>query len=144
MTRVGLAVAGLALALSLAPPPVTADQGRLIITVASLAPEGSVWDLELKQLGSDWQKLSNGAVSLRIAPGGRLGSEPTVIRQLRAGARPEAAALTTPNRTKAGISRNDTTCCGGSTKAGSGPMWMRVITVPITELITIGENAPSP
>jgi hypothetical protein len=55
-----------------------------------------------------------------------------------------ASALTRPSSTKAGISRNETTCCGGSVKAASGPMWTRVITVPITELITTGEKAPRP
>ncbi|HUF46845.1 MAG TPA: TRAP transporter substrate-binding protein DctP [Vicinamibacterales bacterium] len=95
MKRAGLAVVGLAVAAWAALPVETGAQGRVTITLASLAPEGSVWDLELKQMGSDWSKLSNGSVQLRVAPGGRLGSEASVIRQLRAGARPEAAALTT-------------------------------------------------
>ena len=54
-----------------------------------------------------------------------------------------ASALTTPSRANAGSSQNEATTCGGSWKAASAPMWMRVITVPITELITTGEKADS-
>jgi len=95
MKRVWMIVAVVALAVvALAPTGLTA-QGRVAITLASLAPEGSVWDIELKQLAADWAKLSNNTVQLRLFPGGRLGTESAVITQMRAGARPEAAALTT-------------------------------------------------
>lgn len=95
MRRVWTIAIGAALAIAAAAPPGVTTQGRVIITLASLAPEGSVWDTELKQLASDWARLSNGSVQLRVAPGGRSGSECDVVPQLRAGVRPEAAALTT-------------------------------------------------
>jgi len=95
MRRVWMSAPAVALAVvALAPAGLTA-QGRVTITLASLAPEGSVWDLELKQLAADWARLSTNAVQLRLFPGGRLGTETAVITQMRAGARPEAAALTT-------------------------------------------------
>jgi TRAP-type C4-dicarboxylate transport system substrate-binding protein len=88
-------VIGAALAVVAAMPAGVTAQGRVIITLASLAPEGSVWDNELKQLAADWGKLSNNSVQLRVFSGGRLGTESSVISQMRAGARPEAAVLTT-------------------------------------------------
>ena len=94
MRRVFAIVIGLAAALAAAAPAEVTAQGKVILTLASLAPEGSVWDTELKQVASDWRRLSNASVDLRIAPGGRSGSECDVVPQLRAGTRPEAAALT--------------------------------------------------
>ncbi len=95
MRRVWMIVIGAALAVVAAMPAGVTAQGRVIITLASLAPEGSVWDNELKQLAADWGKLSNNSVQLRVFSGGRLGTESSVISQMRAGARPEAAVLTT-------------------------------------------------
>ncbi len=94
-TRVWMIATGAALSIAAALPAGITAQGRVIISLASLAPEGLVWDVELKQLAADWGKLSNGTVQLRLFPGGRLGSESSVVSQMRAGARPEAAALTT-------------------------------------------------
>jgi len=88
-----LAAAAAAAVFVLAPVGVTAQGARF--SVASLAPEGSLWDVELRQLGAEWSKLSGNTVRLQPYPGGRLGSEPQIISLLRAGARPEAAALTT-------------------------------------------------
>jgi TRAP-type C4-dicarboxylate transport system substrate-binding protein len=52
---------------------------------ASLLPEGSLWDKELRQLGAAIQQGSDGRVSLRVYAGGVAGDEPDVLRKLRIG-----------------------------------------------------------
>jgi len=97
MKRMWMILAGAAsaaLAVTSAPADLAA-QGRVTLTLASLAPEGSVWDIELRQMASEWGAISGGRVRLQVAPGGRLGTDSQIITQLRAGVRPEAAALTT-------------------------------------------------
>ncbi len=75
-------------------PTLLAGQRAVTIQMASSAPAGSVWDRNLQQMGAEWRKLSGGAVTLTIFPGGQLGDENKVVALLRAG-RPQAAALTT-------------------------------------------------
>lgn len=97
MRRTWMMLAGAAIgaaAVTMAPADLTA-QGRITLTLASLAPEGSVWDIELRQMASEWGSLSGGSVRLQIAPGGRLGTDSQIITQMRGGVRPQAAALTT-------------------------------------------------
>jgi TRAP-type C4-dicarboxylate transport system substrate-binding protein len=77
----------------LALPALLTAQGRVNIRLASLAPDGSVWDKNLRQMGADWRRISNGSVVLNVFPGGQLGDDSKVVSTLRAG-RPEAAALT--------------------------------------------------
>lgn len=63
------------------------------IKLATLVPDGSVWDKELRQMGSEWQKLTDGRVRLRVYPGGVAGDEPDVVRKMRIG-QLQAATLT--------------------------------------------------
>jgi TRAP-type C4-dicarboxylate transport system substrate-binding protein len=74
-------------------PALATAQSGVRIRMASLAPDGSVWDRNLRQMGAEWQKASKGAVTLNVFPGGQLGDDSKVVSSLRAG-RPEAAALT--------------------------------------------------
>ncbi|MDH3746401.1 MAG: hypothetical protein OES47_14985, partial [Acidobacteriota bacterium] len=39
------------------------------IRLATLIPDGSIWDKALKQMGDSWRKASEGRVSLRVYPG---------------------------------------------------------------------------
>lgn len=71
----------------------TAAQARVIVKMATLAPDGSVWDEILSDMGADWQKGTDGEVRLRIYPGGVAGDEPDLIRKMRIG-QLHAAALT--------------------------------------------------
>lgn len=60
---------------------------------ATLAPQGSVWDTTLREMGARWAKESGGAVELRIYPGGVAGDEADVVRKMRIG-QFQGAALT--------------------------------------------------
>jgi len=64
------------------------------IKLATLVPDGSVWDRILKDSGVKWSQATEGRVALRIYPGGVAGDEPDMVRKLRIG-QIQAAALTT-------------------------------------------------
>ena len=63
-----------------------------VIKMASLAPEGSIWDRFLRDMGAEWQQATGGGVRLRLYPGGVAGDEPDVVRKMRVG-QLHAAAL---------------------------------------------------
>jgi TRAP-type C4-dicarboxylate transport system substrate-binding protein len=84
-------IAALVLAASLAPPPAA---GQTVVRLATLVPEGSVWDKALKEMGAEWSQATQGRVQLRIYPGGVAGDEPDMVRKMRIG-QIQAAALTT-------------------------------------------------
>jgi TRAP-type C4-dicarboxylate transport system substrate-binding protein len=75
--------------LSLAAPAAAKE----IVKLATLAPQGSVWDTTLREMGAAWAKESAGAVELRIYPGGVAGDESDVVRKMRIG-QFQGAALT--------------------------------------------------
>src|SRR4051812_34949208 len=63
------------------------------IKLATVVPEGSVWDKSLKKMGDDWKQATGGRVTLTVFSGGSQGDEPTVLRKMRVGAL-QAAGLT--------------------------------------------------
>jgi TRAP-type C4-dicarboxylate transport system substrate-binding protein len=63
------------------------------VKLASLAPDGSVWDLAIEEMGAEWAEATDGRVRLRVYPGGVAGDEPDVVRKMRIG-QLHAAALT--------------------------------------------------
>ena len=63
------------------------------LKLATLVPDGSVWDKVLKEMGSEWVSRTQGRVQLRIYPGGVAGDEPDVVRKMRIG-QLHAAAVT--------------------------------------------------
>lgn len=69
-----------------------AAEARMVVKMATLVPEGSVWDKILKEMGAEWQETTNGEVTLRMYPGGVAGDEPDVVRKMRIG-QLHAAAL---------------------------------------------------
>lgn len=69
------------------------SQAATVLKLATLVPDGSVWDKALKRMGSEWKKATDGRVGLRIYPGGVAGDEPTVLRKMRIG-QLDAATLT--------------------------------------------------
>jgi TRAP-type C4-dicarboxylate transport system substrate-binding protein len=69
-----------ALALSQAPSAQNAA-----IKLATVVPDGSIWDKSLKQMGADWSKATAGRVSLTVFSGGSQGDEATVLRKMRLG-----------------------------------------------------------
>ena len=86
-SRAAAALLFLALAAS------TARAAPMVIKMATLAPEGSSWYKVLQNMGEAWKKATNGAVVLRIYPGGVSGDEDAVIRKIRVG-QLQAAAVT--------------------------------------------------
>lgn len=63
------------------------------VKLATLAPEGSIWDQSVKEMGAEWQQATGGRVQLRVYPGGVAGDEPDVVRKMRIG-QLHAAVLT--------------------------------------------------
>lgn len=94
MTKNLLAAAvGTALAAALlagpAPPAVPAGPapaaGPVVLKIGSVAPSRSPWDKALQKVANEWEKLSGGAVQVKIYPGGIAGSEQDMIRKMRLG-----------------------------------------------------------
>ena len=73
-------VAGAAALVTTAP-----THAQTVVKMATLVPEGSVWDKALKDMGAQWREASGGAVELRIYAGGVAGDEPDVVRKMRIG-----------------------------------------------------------
>jgi TRAP-type C4-dicarboxylate transport system substrate-binding protein len=63
------------------------------IKLATIVPENSIWDKNLKQMGEEWKQATSGRVSLTVFAGGSQGDEPTVLRKIRLGAL-QGASLT--------------------------------------------------
>jgi TRAP-type transport system periplasmic protein len=88
-------LAGVALsALALAITPTPAGAQAQVIKLATLVPEGSVWDKSMREMGADWAAGTQNRVSLRVYPGGVAGDEPDLVRKMRIG-QLQAAAVTT-------------------------------------------------
>jgi len=81
------------LALLAAAPAAPAQAAQTVVKMATLAPEGSSWFRVLQEMGEEWKKVSGGAVTLRIYPGGVAGDEDAMIRKMRVG-QIQAAAIT--------------------------------------------------
>lgn len=79
-------------ALVMTPRTAAAQPG--VVKLATLVPEGSVWDKALRDMGAEWSSSTQGRVSLRVYPGGVAGDEPDVVRKMRIG-QLQAAAITT-------------------------------------------------
>ena len=82
----------LAFALGLAAAPASAQ--TVTIKLGTLAPDGSSWHTQLKDLAAAWSKASGGKVVLKIFAGGVAGGEGDMIRGMRVG-KLQAAAITT-------------------------------------------------
>src|SRR3954470_10454166 len=63
------------------------------LKLATVVPDGSIWDKSLKKMGIDWSQATGGRVSLAVFSGGSQGDEATVIRKMRVGAL-QGASLT--------------------------------------------------
>jgi TRAP-type C4-dicarboxylate transport system substrate-binding protein len=71
----------------------TSSAQATVIKLATVVPENSIWDKNLKQMGADWSQATGGRVSLTVFGGGSQGDEPTVLRKMRLDAL-QAASLT--------------------------------------------------
>ena len=64
-----------------------------VVKVATLVPDGSVWDLILEEQAEAWEQGTDGRLDVRLYPGGVAGDDPAIVRKLRIG-QFQAAALT--------------------------------------------------
>jgi TRAP-type C4-dicarboxylate transport system substrate-binding protein len=67
-------------ALALPQAPLAQDVG---LKLATIVPEGSIWDKTLRQMAADVKQATGERVALTIFSGGSQGDEPTVIRKMR-------------------------------------------------------------
>jgi TRAP-type C4-dicarboxylate transport system substrate-binding protein len=71
----------------------TAAAPQSAIKLATLVPEGSIWDRNIKQMAEEWKQATDGRVTVTVYAGGAQGDEATVLRKLRLDAL-QAAAFT--------------------------------------------------
>lgn len=95
--RFALLLAALVMSASVLPKA----QGVVRIRMGTVVPKGSLWDESLQYVRQEWRRISGGAVEVTIYPGGVLGDETEMVRQIRQG-RIQAAALSS-----VGLSRID-------------------------------------
>ena len=67
---------------------------KIVIKMATLAPEGTDWHGILVEMGQAWTEATDGEVRLRIYPGGVVGDERDMIRKMRIG-QIQGAAIST-------------------------------------------------
>jgi TRAP-type C4-dicarboxylate transport system substrate-binding protein len=65
----------------------------LTLKIATVAPAGSPWAESLHRLSAEWNRISNGRITLKIYAGGIAGEEEDMIRKMRIG-QLDGAALT--------------------------------------------------
>jgi len=58
----------------------------LTIKIGTIAPLRSPWVKELKMMGVEWEKITNGKVTIKIFAGGIAGGEEDMVRKIRLGA----------------------------------------------------------
>ena len=74
-------------------------QGRVLIRMGTVAPEGSAWHKILDRMGFNWREATDGEVRLRIYAGGVAGDEGALIRKMRIG-QLQAAAISNAGLTE--------------------------------------------
>ncbi|MHB1844059.1 MAG: TRAP transporter substrate-binding protein DctP [Deltaproteobacteria bacterium] len=82
------------LALALIASATLASTDIVVIKLATLAPQGSPYELVLKDMGRKWFDASGGRVRLRIYAGGVAGGEGDMVRKIGVG-QLQAASVTT-------------------------------------------------
>jgi TRAP-type C4-dicarboxylate transport system substrate-binding protein len=68
-------------------------RAQSVVKMATVVPQGSVWDKNLKQMGEEWKEATGGRVTVTVFSGGSQGDEATVLRKMRLDAL-QAAAFT--------------------------------------------------
>ena len=66
---------------------------QTVVKLATLVPEGSVWDKNIKQMGEEWKTATGGRVTVTVFNGGAQGDESMVLRKMRVDAL-QAASFT--------------------------------------------------
>ena len=58
-------------------------RAQSVVKMATVVPQGSVWDKNLKQMGEEWKEATGGRVTVTVFSGGSQGDEATVLRKMR-------------------------------------------------------------
>jgi len=66
-------------------PSLPTGAAPVTVKLASLAPDNTIWDRVVEEMGAEWQEATDGRVKLRVYPGGVAGDEPDVVRKMRIG-----------------------------------------------------------
>src|SRR3954452_13456157 len=66
---------------------------QTVVKLATIVPEGTVWDKNVKQMGEEWKTATGGRVTVTVFAGGSQGDEPQILRKMRVDAL-QAAAFT--------------------------------------------------
>jgi TRAP-type C4-dicarboxylate transport system substrate-binding protein len=66
-------------------PAGPAASGVIVIKIGSIAPSRSPWDKALEKMATEWERISNGTVQVKIFPGSIAGGEQDMIRKIRIG-----------------------------------------------------------
>jgi TRAP-type C4-dicarboxylate transport system substrate-binding protein len=90
--RLGLAAACLGALVTVITPAASRAE-TVAIKLATLVPDGSIWHKVLLDMGDEWNRDTQGRVTLKMYPGGALGDEPDLLRKMRIG-QIHASALT--------------------------------------------------
>jgi len=70
-----------------------AAHAQTAIKLATILPEGTVWDKNIKQMAEEWKTATDGRVTITVFGGGSQGDEPQILRKMRVDAL-QAAAFT--------------------------------------------------
>ena len=70
-----------------------ASYAGTVIKLGTIAPAGSLWDIKLREIASEWKRITNGEVQLKLYMGGTVGDENNMIRAMKVGGL-NASALT--------------------------------------------------
>jgi TRAP-type C4-dicarboxylate transport system substrate-binding protein len=63
----------------------SAQAQALVLKIATFAPDGTQWTQELRKGAEEIEKRTEGRVTVKIYPGGSMGSDRVVLRKIRAG-----------------------------------------------------------
>lgn len=63
--------------------PTAARAQSNTLRIATIVPEGSIWDTTLRRMGDQWKDATANRVSITVFSGGSQGDEPTLVRKMR-------------------------------------------------------------
>lgn len=73
-----------------------AARAAITIKLATFAPANSAWHKALLDMGAAWSTVTDGRVTLRVYPGGTLGTEPSTVKMMSPSVGELQAALLLP------------------------------------------------
>ncbi len=85
-------LAGVLVSALLWPHPSAARDG-IVVKLATLVPNRSVWGNPLREMSAEWKAATEGRVTVRLYPDGVAGDDPDLVRKMRIG-QLQAATLT--------------------------------------------------